>query len=166
VARVLIIAGGCRGRALAETLVGRGHAVRITTRTDAGRPGIEAVGGECWIATPDRIGSLRYALENVTLLCWLLGTAAGEPDAVGELHGSRLEFMLSQTIDTTVRGLIYEAAGTVGPARLAGGAALVARWAELNRVPHRTLDADPADQAIWLAAALVAVDGLLGVIAG
>jgi hypothetical protein len=166
VARVLIVAGGCRGRTLGRELVARGHAVRITTRTQAGRTGIEDVGAECWIGTPDRIGSLRYALENVSILCWLLGTATGEPAVVGELHGRRLEFMLSQTIDTTVRGVIYEAAGTVAPTRLAGGADLVRRWATFNRVPHRILDRDPDDPAAWGEAAVGAVDGLLGVIAG
>jgi hypothetical protein len=162
VARVLIVGGGCRGRGLGRALVGRGEAVRITTRTEAGRAGIERVGGECWIGTPDRIGSLRYALENVTLLCWVLGTAAGGAEAVGELHRSRLEFMLGQTIDTTVRGVIYEAAGTVAPDRLAGGAALVGRWAAFNRVAYRILDHDPVDGAGWLEAGLAAVDGLLG----
>ncbi|HEY5195955.1 MAG TPA: hypothetical protein VIJ51_02885 [Solirubrobacteraceae bacterium] len=160
-ARVLIVAGGCRGRALGGELVGRGHAVRITTRTEAGRAGIEAAGGECWIGTPDRIGSLRYALENVTVLCWLLGTASGAREAVGELHGRRLEFMLSQTIDTTVRGVVYEAAGTIDPVVLAGGSDVVARWAAFNRVPHRTVERDPADRAWWLAEAVGAVEALV-----
>ena len=81
--------------------------------TESGRAAIEAVGAECWIGTPDRVASLRYALEGVTLACWLLGNACGEPDELAALHGSRLEFFLGQTIDTTVRGLIYEAAGSV-----------------------------------------------------
>jgi hypothetical protein len=166
VARVLIVGGGCRGRELGRRLVGDGQAVRITTRTAAGRPGIEAVGGECWIGTPDRIGSLRYALENVGILCWLLGTARGDAEAVGELHGRRLEFMLSQTIDTTVRGVIYEAAGTVEGSRLAAGADLVGRWAAFNRVPHRILVGDPADRAAWVDGAVGAVGGLLSAIAG
>ncbi|MEA2299335.1 MAG: hypothetical protein QOF77_2271, partial [Solirubrobacteraceae bacterium] len=56
---MLIVAGGCRGRALGRRLAGAGHAVRITTRTEAGRAGIEAAGAECYIGTPDRIASLR-----------------------------------------------------------------------------------------------------------
>src|SRR6516162_3277632 len=99
VARILMIAGGARGRALAAELVGRGHAVRITTRTPAGRPAIEASGAECWIGTPDRIATLRYALENVTIACWLLGTACGTSEELAALHGSRLGFFLAQTID-------------------------------------------------------------------
>ena len=82
--------------------------MRITTRTQDGRAGIEAAGAECWVGTPDRIGSLRYALENVSLLMWLLGTASG---GGRELHGRRLEFMLSQTIDTTVRGVDLRGGG-------------------------------------------------------
>src|SRR5579875_3837347 len=37
VARILILAGGCRGRRLAAQLVGEGHAVRVSTRTEAAR---------------------------------------------------------------------------------------------------------------------------------
>ncbi|HEX3872783.1 MAG TPA: hypothetical protein VHW26_01475, partial [Solirubrobacteraceae bacterium] len=166
VARVLIVGGGCRGRRLGGELVDRGHAVRITTRAQDGRPEIESAGCECWIGTPDRIGSLRYALENVSVLCWVLGTATGDPERVGELHGSRLEFMLSQTIDTTVRGVVYEAAGTVDRPRLAAGAAVVGEWAAFNRVPHRILDCDPAAGDLWVSGAVTAVEGLLGVIAG
>ncbi len=67
VARILLIGGGARGRALGGELTALGHAVRITTRTEAGRAAIEAVGAECWIGTPDRIATLRYALEGVTI---------------------------------------------------------------------------------------------------
>lgn len=114
-ARVLIVGGGCRGLRLAAGLVGSGHAVRITTRSESTRPAIEAIGSECWVGTPDRIATLRFALDSVTVACWLLGTASGDREQLRALHGSRLQFMLSQMIDTTVRGLVYEAAGTVDP---------------------------------------------------
>ena len=77
VVRALMVGGGCRGLALARTLVAEGHAVRAVTRSPARRAEIEAAGCECWIGDPDRIGSLRYALDNVTVLLWLLGTATG-----------------------------------------------------------------------------------------
>src|SRR6202042_1512856 len=112
VARILIIAGGARGRALASGLVADGHAGRVTSREERRRPAIEAAGAECWIATPDRIATLRYALDGVTVACWLLGTACGAQSTVAALHGPRLDFFVNQTIDTTVRGLVYEAAGT------------------------------------------------------
>ena len=50
--------------------------MRFVTRHEAFRPEIEAAGGECWIGTPDVVGTLRYALENVTILMWLLGRAS------------------------------------------------------------------------------------------
>jgi hypothetical protein len=161
VARILMIAGGARGRALAAELVAEGHAVRITTRGEPGRAAIEAVGAECWIGTPDRVATLRYALEGVTLACWLLGTACGEPDEVAALHGSRLEFFLGQTIDTTVRGLLYEAAGSVDPAVLAAGRELIGARTAYNAIPLAVLDADPRDRERWLEQARVAVGNLL-----
>ncbi len=161
VARILIIGGGARGRALAGDLVARGHAVRITTRTEAGRAAIEAAGAECWIGTPDRIATLRYALEGVTLACWLLGTACGEAAAVRALHGSRLEFFINQTIDTTVRGLVYEAAGSVAPATLATGRELIRERAAFNVIPLRVLDADPGDPRRWAEQAQAVVAELL-----
>jgi hypothetical protein len=157
VPRILIIAGGARGRALAGGLVAQGHAVRITTREQAGRAAIEAVGAECWIGTPDRIATLRYALENVTLACWLLGNACGEEPAVRVLHGSRLEFFVNQTIDTTVRGLLYEAAGSVAPATLAAGRKLISEKAAFNAIPLRVLDADPGDRDRWCEQAWTAI---------
>src|SRR6478672_153084 len=98
--RVLMVGGAERGLALAGELVKDGHAVRIAG-DESTRAAIEAAGCECWIGTPDRIGSLRYALENVTVLLWLLGTATG-PN-VEALHGPRLRMMLDKTTDTTVR---------------------------------------------------------------
>jgi hypothetical protein len=161
VARILLVGGGCRARSLARTLLDDGHAVRITTRSESGRAAIEAIGAECWIGTPDRIASLRYALENVTIAGWLLGTARGTDVELGELHGSRLAFFCSQTIDTTVRGLLYEAAGCVAAGVLAAGADLIAAKAAYNEIPLRILDADPADLEGWLAQAREAIATLL-----
>lgn len=160
-ARILLIGGGARGRALAGELVGRGHALRITTRTESGRAAIEAAGAECVIGTPARLASLRYALENVTVACWLLATASGSPAQLRELHGSRLAFFVQQTIDTTVRGLVYEAAGTVDATTLASGSELVTERAAYNAIPLAVLDADPCEPAAWRERALAAIDALL-----
>jgi hypothetical protein len=160
--RVLMVGGGCRGLALARTLVADGHAVRAVTRHEARRAEIEAAGCECWIGDPDRIGTLRYALDNVTLVLWLLGTATGEPDAVAALHRSRLHMMLEKVTDTTVRGVVYEAAGTVPADDLAAGVAELEHARATNEIPFALLEADPADRAAWLGAALEALDGLLG----
>jgi hypothetical protein len=144
-------------------MVGAGHAARITTRTEAGRAAIETAGAECFRGTPERLATLRAALENVTIVCWLLATATGAPAQIDALHGSRLEFFLGQAIDTTVRGFVYEASGTaVAPALLARGERLVRALGERNAIPVAILSADPRDAGPWLAQAHAAVDSLLG----
>jgi NAD(P)-dependent dehydrogenase (short-subunit alcohol dehydrogenase family) len=149
--RALIVGGGRRGLRLAEELSGEGHAVRVVTRTDARDPDILAVGAEPWRGDPDRVGTLRYALDNVTLLLWLLGTATGDDEQVAALHGSRLQMMLERTVDTTVRGVVYEAAGTLPDDVFASGVREIERANERNEVPFALLDADPLDEAAWLA---------------
>ena len=155
-ARILIVGGGCRGRRFAERMVEQGHAVRATTRGEAGRPAIEATGAECWIGTPDRLATLRGALENVTVACWMLACAHGSEEEIAPLHSSRLEFFLSQAIDTTARGLIYDAWGVPGgvggtdadaadarrptPEMLAGGARIFRSLTELNAIPAVVLE--------------------------
>ncbi len=159
--RVLLIGGGCRGLGLVGDLVADGHAVRAVTRHERHRARIEAAGAECWIGDPDVVGTLRYALENVTILVWALGTASGPADRVAALFGPRLHMMLSKTIDTTVRGVVLEAAGTVDPETLEAGVRELRRTCELNEIPHAVLAADPAEPAAWAVAARAAIDGLL-----
>ncbi|HEX7610627.1 MAG TPA: hypothetical protein VF380_08140 [Solirubrobacteraceae bacterium] len=161
-ARILIVAGGCRGRQLAAAMAREGHAVRVTTRTEAGRAAIEAAGAECWIGTPDRLATLRGSLDNVTVLCWLMGTAVGSEEELAALHGTRLEFFLTQAIDTTVRGFVYEEAGA-GRSRelLLEGARRARVLLERNAIPAAFLDADPADAEAWPAQARAAVGALL-----
>jgi hypothetical protein len=146
--RALLVGGGRPGLALTRELVADGHAVRFVTRHEAFRPEIEAAGAECFIGDPDRIGSLRYGLDHVTVLLWLMGRAPA-----GDLHGSRLTMMLERTIDTTVRGVLYE--GTEA------GAAEVSRMATYNEIPHAILDAPREDEAAWVAAVLAGIDGVL-----
>lgn len=164
VARILIVGGGCRGRRLAARLVQEGqHAVRITTRGEAGRAAIEATGAECLIGTPDRLATLRGALDGVTIACWMLATARGERAGVEALHGSRVESFLSQAIDTTMRGFVYEAAGvTVAPEILAEGERIVRTAGEQNAIPVAILRADVDDPEIWQAEARASVGKLLG----
>jgi hypothetical protein len=162
VARILIVAGGCRGRRLAGDLIGEGHAVRVTTRGEAGRAAIEATGAECWIGTPERLATLRAALEGVTIVCWLLGVLTGPEEELHALHSSRLEFFLGQVIDTTVRGFVYEAAGTVPGDALAAGERIVRTIGERNAIPLAFLRADLEDPDAWQAGVRAAVDSLLG----
>lgn len=160
--RALIVGGGCRGLDLASELVSEGHAVRYVTRTEEGRAAIEDVGAECWIGTPDVIGTLRYALDNVTLLFWLLGTASGSDEEVGPLHGSRLRMMLEKTTDTTVRGVVYEAVGTVSAPILASGVEEMELARKTNEIPFALIEADPrGEREAWLADVRQSVTGLL-----
>jgi hypothetical protein len=162
VARILIVAGGCRGRRLAGDLIGEGHAVRVTTRDEAGRAAIEATGAECWIGTPERLATLRAALESVTIVCWLLGVLTGPEEELRALYSSRLEFFLGQVIDTTVRGFVYEAAGIASGDALAAGERIVRTAGERNAIPVAFLRADLEDPDAWQAGARAAVDSLLG----
>jgi hypothetical protein len=187
VARILIVGGGCRGRRLGEAMVGEGHALRITTRTGAGRAAIEAAGAQCWIGTPDRLATLRGALDGVAILCWLMGSASGPPEQLRALHSERLRFFLTQAIDTTVRGFLYEARAPAGGAAAADGASsaemlaggeagaqgatgaemlaegerIVREMTARNAIPAAILTADPSDVEAWLAQAAGAIARLL-----
>jgi hypothetical protein len=173
VARILIVGGGCPGRSLARRLTDGGQAVRITTRDESARAAIEAAGAECWIGTPDRLATLRGALDHVTIACWLLAGARGQPEQLSALHSSRLELFVTQAIDTTVRGFVYDATAPGGgrgpdrvtPEQLAGGARIVARLTALNAIPAAVLSADgrPASDArsAWVDRARAAIDELL-----
>lgn len=143
-------------------MVQEGYAVRITSRSEDARAAIEASGAECWIGTPDRLATLRGALESVTILCWLLGSAVGTAQELRALHTSRLEFFLTQAIDTTVRGLVYEARGTASSDELLRQGERIARTlVERNAIPAAFLDTDPNDRDGWLADARGSVASLL-----
>ena len=160
-ARCLIIGCGCRGRSLARELVSRGHAVRGTTRSSARLEAIEAAGAEAVLGDPDVVGTLVRWFEHVGVACVLLGSAAGTPEQLAALHGPRLDMLLARMLDTTVRGVVYEAAGSVGPALLEAGATLVRERCEDSRIPYALLRADPADGCAWTVAAATAVDSAL-----
>ena len=156
---MLIVGCGCRGRALAAALLADGHAVRGTTRDGARLAKIEGVGAEAVEADPDRLGTLMTQLAGVTVVCWLLGGADGEN--ARELHGPRLETLLQRLVDTPVRGIVYEAAGTVDARLLRAGAAAVRGAGERWRMPAEVVEQDPADHDDWLAAMRAAIGRLL-----
>ena len=128
-----------------------GHAVRITTRSEERRSEIEASGAECWLGTPERLGSLRAALDGVTVACWMLVCATGPAAEVRSLHGSRLELFLRYVIDTTVRGFVYDASpGTVCEQLLEEGAAVTRSLTRQHSIPAWVLvhgDEAPGDDA-------------------
>lgn len=159
--RALVVGGGCRGLALARALAEEGHAVRIVTRDARRRGEIEAAGAECWPGTPDVVGTLRYALDNVTVLLWLLGTATGPPEELAALHGPRLRMLLDKTTDTTVRGVVIETAGSVDAAILAAATVEARRAWATNEIPFALLDADPGRPDRWLPAARAAIEEVL-----
>ena len=95
-ARVLIVGCGCRGRALAESLVADGLAVRGTTRDPSPRaPAIEAAGAEGVVADPDRLGTLMAQLQGVTLVALAAGQR-NRPRGGGSPRRPRLETFLER----------------------------------------------------------------------
>lgn len=162
-ARVLVVGCGCRGRALARDLIAEGHAARGTTRRAEGLAAIEEAGAEAHQGDPYRLGTVLTALDGVTIVCWLLASATGDPEELAELHGPRLERLLEEVVDTPVRGVVYEARGSVDPALLAQGREAVRVAHERWRIPTALVEADPGEPDAWRAAARAAVLELLAV---
>lgn len=160
-ARVVIVGCGRRGIELAGLLIADGHAVRGTTRDRERFAELEAAGIEPWLGDPDRIATINYAMESATVLCWMLASAEGSAGSVAALHGTRLEMMLERTIDSTVRGVLYEARGSVPGELLERGAASVERICSRNEIPWQLLSADPSDPGVWSSAAKDGIDDLL-----
>ena len=156
-ARALIVGCGCRGSSLAAALAASGHAVRGTTRSPARLPDLEAAGIEGVVADPDRLGTLVPALAGVTVVCWLMGSAEDSPD----VHGPRLRSLTEHLVDTPVRGLVYEAAGSADAALLAEGASIVRQASQTWHMPAEIVDTDPAAHEAWLEAMRAAVERLL-----
>jgi uncharacterized protein YbjT (DUF2867 family) len=159
-ARALIVGCGCRGRLLGERLLDEGWAVRGTARRAEATTAIEAAGIEPALADPDRLATLLDLVADVAVVHWLLGSAHGEAEAVAEIHGSRLERLLEKLVDTPVRGFVYEAAGNVAPATLAGGADAVRSASERWRIPVEVISVDPGDPSAWAEAMLAATKRL------
>jgi uncharacterized protein YbjT (DUF2867 family) len=148
-ARALIVGCGCRGRELGQRLLAEGWAVRGTSRRADGLAAIEAAGIEPALADPDRVGTVLELVADVAVVFHLLGSATGEPEALAEIHGPRLERLLEKIVDTPVRGVVYEAVGNVGDAVLAGGAELVGTASSTWRIPAEIVAAEPNDPARW-----------------
>lgn len=115
------------------------------------------------LGDPDRIATLGQALAQTGVACLLLGSVTGSEQAIRALHGPRLAMLLERTIDTTVRGVVYEAVGTVTPEILSSGAELVQRACRRSSIGFELLRADPTDHAAWPVLAADAVErALLG----
>jgi hypothetical protein len=135
--------------------------VRGTSRSASTRAAIESVGAEAVAGDPDRISTLVPALDHVSVACVLLGTASGSPEELSALHGTRLEMLVERMLDTTVRGILYEASGSVDPALLRAGSERVRAACDRSLIPTVLLDSDPSDRALWMRDALAGVEQLL-----
>jgi uncharacterized protein YbjT (DUF2867 family) len=161
-ARILIVGCGCRGRELAGALVEEGHSVRGTTRREMAVEAIEATGAQAALADPDRLSTLLPQIEGVSVVCWLMGGAVGEPEVVAAVHGPRLQTLLEQLVDTPVRGVVYEAAGRVQPRWLERGVEVVRAAGQAYRMPVEVVEQDPSEPAAWLESMRAAVARVLG----
>ena len=161
-ARALIVGCGCRGRALGERLLAEGWSVRGTSRDAGGTEPIAAAGLEAAMADPDRLGTVLDLIGDVTVVVWLMGSASGTEDEVAAVNGDRLESLTIRLVDTPVRGLVYEGAGSAPDAVLARGRELVEEAARRWRIPVAVIDADPADPDAWLSSAADAVGRAIG----
>lgn len=147
---------------LARELIAGGHAVRATTRDPANVAAIERAGAEPFVGDPDRVATIARAFEHASVACVLLGSAEGDAAALEALHGTRLEMLLARMLDTTVRGIVYEASGTVASEVLGRGGEIVRATCEDSRIPFALLEADPGAPDAWVAAARGAVSDVLG----
>jgi hypothetical protein len=98
-------------------------------------------------------------VANTSALVWLMGSAVG--DDVEALHRTRLQTVLERLVDTPVRGMVYEAAGTLPSELLREGAAAVRKAALTWEMPNVIVDQHPRDHDVWLAAMVAAVGEVL-----
>jgi nucleoside-diphosphate-sugar epimerase len=166
VARALIVGCGCRGQALGTRLLDAGWPVRGTTRDPGKAEEMVGAGIDAVVADPDRIGSILDHVGDVTLVFWILGSARGSDEALVALHGPRLQRLLEELVDTPVRGVVYEAAGSVRPPLLEQGAAIVGEASRRWRIPVEIVDADSGEWAAWVDAMLAAAERLTGTTRG
>ena len=132
--------------------------MRGTTRSPERLAELQAAGVEGALADPDRLATLVPALSGVSVVCWLMGTAEGSP----EVHGTRLQTFVEHLVDTPVRWLVYEAAGTVDASLLQRGAQIVRVASETWHIRGEVVSADPAAHEEWLGTMKVAVRSVLG----
>jgi hypothetical protein len=161
-ARALIVGCGCRGRALGLRLRETGWRVRGTSRDAAKAEALTAAGLDGVVADPDRLGTVLDEIADVTLVFLLMGTATGESGSVAAIHGPRLERLMEDIVDTPVRGLVYESAGSAPRDLLLGGEEIVRAAADRWRIPVAIVDADPGEPDAWLEAMLAAAERLTG----
>jgi uncharacterized protein YbjT (DUF2867 family) len=147
---------------LGERLLAEGWAVRGTSRHAEGLALIEAAGIEPALADPAKPATVLDLVGDVTVVCWLFGSAQGEPEELSAIHGPRLDRFLEKLVETPVRGFVYEAAGSVDPILLARGREAVGAAAERWMIPTSTTLVDPSDYETWHDPLVIWFEGMLG----
>ena len=146
---------------LAQRLQAQGHAVRVTTSDVSKCDEIAALGCEPYVGDPDRIGTLMEALTGVTVVCWLFGSATDDGEESAALHDERLQMLFEKLVDSPVRGVVYEAQGSVASSTLENGKRIALNAQATWHIPVEFLTVDPEDQASWLDEASAAIEQLL-----
>ena len=136
-----------------------GHPVRGTTRDPARAGELEAAGIEPAVGDPYRLATLLPHIANTSAMVWPMGSASGGD--VEALHRTRLTTVLERLVDSPVRGMVYEAAGTLPADLLREGAAEVRRAGLTWQMPNVIVEQDPSDHEAWVAAMVAAVDEVL-----
>jgi hypothetical protein len=99
-------------------------------------------------------------VANTSALVWLMGSATG--DDVEALHRTRLQTVLERLVDTPVRGMVYEAAGSLPSAVFREGAASVRKAAATWQMPYAIVEQDArVGLEAWLTAMLAGVEEVL-----
>src|SRR3954453_12003446 len=138
-----------------------GHPVRGSTRDRARVPELEAAGVEPVVGDPYRLATLMPHGANTSAMVWLMASATG--DDVEALHRTRLQTKLERLVDSPVRGMVYEAAGTLPAALLREGAAEVRKAALTWQMPNVIVEHDPSDHDVWVAALVAGVEQVLAI---
>src|SRR3954447_10428551 len=136
-----------------------GHPVRGSTRDHARVPELEAAGVEPVVGDPYRLATLMPHVANTSAMVWLMASATG--DDVEALHRTRLETVLERLVDIPVRGMVYEAAGTLPSELFREGAATVRKASLTWQMPVAIVDESPRDHERWVAAMLAGVESVL-----
>jgi len=114
----------------------------------AGMEAIDGAGVEGATADPERPGTILDLCGDVSVVVWLLGSAAGDSESVSAIHGPRLERLMEKLVESPVRGFAYEAVGTTEESFLREGRGIVERAGERWRIPTAVLTR-PRDETGW-----------------
>ena len=87
--------------------------------------------------------------ERLLATGWAVRGTSRREEGLAAIHGPRLERLLERVVDTPVRGVVYEAVGSVDAALLGAGAELVRSASRTWRIPAEIVSREPNDPAAW-----------------